>query len=334
VVFPGGFGVHVGAGLPPVDLADVASWVRMRRRAALLTQEELAGLAAVSVRTIRNLEAGRGGRALTLRLVVAALAGALPPAEQSALRGAAPVQLPPGVRGFTGREALLRLLDRQLAPALRDSAAGTICVLSGPAGAGKTALAVHWGHRARGAFPDGQLYADLRGSVPGSQPPIAAVLAAFLRALGLPAAEVPSGVDERAARYRTLLTGRRTLVVLDDAASAEQIRLLLPGTPHCPVLATGRGRLAELVARHGAHRVEVGPLAPDSALRLLRALAAERAAADPQGAAALAERCGGLPLLLRTAAELAAAHPSVPLAELAADSALRPAGGEPPTPGA
>ncbi|MEW1777190.1 helix-turn-helix domain-containing protein [Streptomyces sp. NPDC086777] len=287
-----------------------ALWIRSRRAAALLTQEELAALAAVSVRTIRNLEAGRVGRARTRRLVVTALAVPPPQPLSAPAHDAVPAQLLSDVPAFTGRDTELRALDDHLA------AATAICFLSGPAGVGKTALAVHWGHRVRDAFPDGQLYADLRGSVPGAAPATTDILAAFLRALGVPGNDMPQAPDERAARYRTLLSGRRILVVLDDIASADQIRLLLPGTPRCPVLATGRGRLADLVARHGAHRIGLGPLPPGDALRLLRTLAGDRVAADGHGATVLAERCGRLPLPLRAAAEAALRHPTLPLSAI------------------
>ncbi|MEU9242409.1 NB-ARC domain-containing protein [Streptomyces sp. NPDC048385] len=292
-----------------------ASWVRSRRAAALLTQEELAALAAVSVRTIRNLEAGRVGRAHTRRLVLMALADLTPPPPSAPAHDAVPAQLPPDVPAFTGRDTELRALDGHLA------AATAICLVSGPAGVGKTALAVHWGHRAGDAFPDGQLYADLRGSVPGTGPATTDVLAAFLRALGVPGDDLPQAPDERAARYRTLLAGRRMLVVLDDVASADQIRPLLPGTPRCPVLATGRDRLADLVARDGAHRIGLGPLPAGDALRLLHALVGDRVAADSLGATALAERCGRLPLPLRAAAEAALTHPALPLSAVFAGPA-------------
>ncbi|MFJ6837088.1 NB-ARC domain-containing protein [Streptomyces sp. NPDC091209] len=286
---------------------EFALWVRSRRAAALLTQEELAVRAAVSVRTIRNVEAGRAGRAHTRRLVVMALADL--PLQPSAAPAPemVPAQLLPDVPAFTGRSTELRALDEHLATAT------AICLLCGPAGVGKTALAVHWGHRVRDAFPDGQLYADLRGSAPGPGPATTDILAAFLRALGVPGNDMPQEPDERAARYRTLLAGRRMLVVLDDIASADQIRPLLPGTPRCPVLATGRGRLADLVVRYGAHRIGLGPLAPTDALRLLRTLVGDRVGADRHGATALAERCGRLPLPLRAAAEAALTHPTLPL---------------------
>ncbi|MFI0960712.1 NB-ARC domain-containing protein [Streptomyces sp. NPDC021080] len=299
-------------------------WVRSRRAAALLTQEELAARAAVSVRTIRNLEAGRAGRPHTRRLVVTALADLPPQTPPAPAPKAVPAQLLPDVAAFTGRVAELRALDDHLA------ATTAICLLSGPAGVGKTALAVHWGHRVRDAFPDGQFYADLRGSVPGAGPATTDILAAFLRALGVSGDDMPQAPDERAARYRTLLAGRRMLVVLDDIASADQIRPLLPGTPRCPVLATGRGRLADLVVRHGAHRIGLGPLPPGDALRLLRTLLGDRVGADSRGATALAERCGRLPLPLRAAAEAALTHPTLPLSAVDAGLAAADARGTGP----
>ena len=131
-----------------------------------------------------------------------------------------------------------------------------ICV-SGTAGVGKTALAVRWARRVRAAFPDGQLYVNLRGYDPGEPVPPADALAGFLRALGLAGQDIPPGADERAAAYRSLLDGRRMLVVLDNAASVEQVRPLLPGSPSCLVLVTSRDSLAGLVARHGARRLDL-----------------------------------------------------------------------------
>ncbi|HMD91447.1 MAG TPA: AfsR/SARP family transcriptional regulator [Trebonia sp.] len=254
-----------------------------------------------------------------------------------------PRELPAGVNTFTGRSAELAALDQLLAAggrADRDSAkaAALTCVVAGTAGVGKTALAVHWGHRVRDAFPGGQLYVDLRGYDPGEPVTAAGALAGFLRALGVAARDIPADVGERAACYRSLLDGRRALVVLDNAASVEQVRPLLPGTPSCVVVVTSRDSLAGLVARHGAHRLGLDLLPAGDAVGLLRELIGERVAAEPVAAATLAGQCARLPLALRVAAELAAVRPDMDLAELACELAdeerrldLLDAGGDPRT---
>ncbi|MFE2184651.1 ATP-binding protein [Streptomyces sp. NPDC059455] len=195
----------------------------------------------------------------------------------------------------------------------------TISVISGTAGAGKTALAVHWAHRARDRFPDGQLYVNLRGYDPDRPLSSGDALTRFLRALGLSGRHIPLDPDERASRYRTEMADRRMLVVLDNALSVEQVRPLLPGTPSCAVLVTSRDSLAGLVALHGAQRIELGPLLPAEAIALLRLLIGDRAQQDHTSSAVLAEQCARLPLALRVAAELAAARPGVPLSELVAE---------------
>ena len=200
-----------------------------------------------------------------------------------------PRELPAPVAGFIGRgeelTALTELLDRSAEQA---PAAVVISAIGGTAGVGKTALAVQWAHRAAERFPDGQLYVNLRGYDPDRPMPAADALAAFLRALGVPGQEIPPEEDERAARYRSLLAGRRTLIVLDNAGSVEQVRPLLPGNPACAVVVTSRDSMAGLVARDGATRLELDLLPPAEAVGLLRALIGRRVDADPAAAAALA----------------------------------------------
>ncbi|MCA1673826.1 MAG: AfsR family transcriptional regulator, partial [Actinobacteria bacterium] len=203
---------------------------------------------------------------------------------------------------------------------------------------GKTALALRWAHRVRGEFPDGQLYVNLRGYDP-DQPLVATdALAGFLRALGMAGQHIPLEVDERATAYRSLLDGRRMLIVLDNASSVEQVRPLLPGSPSCLVVVTSRDSLAGLVARHGARRLELDLLPAEDAVALLRALIGERVEAEPEAAAALAGQCAWLPLALGVAAELAATRPTVSLAQLVSELAdhqrrleLLDAGGDPRT---
>jgi DNA-binding SARP family transcriptional activator/tetratricopeptide (TPR) repeat protein len=250
---------------------------------------------------------------------------------------AVPRQLPAAVGCFTGRDAelaaLAGLLDGQ--PGARPPAM-VISAIGGTAGVGKTALAVHWAHQVAARFPDGQLYVNLRGYDPGQPLSAADALAGFLRALGVAAPAVPVAVGERAALFRSLLAGRRVLVVLDNASEVEQVRPLLPGTTSCAALVTSRDSLAGLVAREGARRLDLDLLDPAAAVSLLRALIGARVDADPRAAARLAAECGRLPLALRVAAELAAARPGVPLAGLADDLAdqqrrldLLDAGGDP-----
>jgi DNA-binding SARP family transcriptional activator/Flp pilus assembly protein TadD len=229
----------------------------------------------------------------------------------------APHQLPPAVRQFTGREADLARLTSLLALAEEGaSPAVGVAAVCGTAGVGKTALVVQWAHAAAGLFPDGQLYVDLRGYSTGEPLPAADALAGFLRALGADGRQIPPDEQERAARYRSLLAGRRMLIVLDNAARVEQVRPLLPGTQGCAVLITSRDTLGGLVARDGAARMELDVLPLDAAVALLRELIGARVEKDPDAAATLAERCCRLPLVLRVAAEQVANRPTVPLGDL------------------
>jgi tetratricopeptide (TPR) repeat protein/transcriptional regulator with XRE-family HTH domain len=242
------------------------------------------------------------------------------PASAAAGEGAVrvvPRELPAEIGHFTGRAQELRALTRML-EGIRDATTGAvvISVIGGTAGVGKTALAVRWARQVAGRFPDGQLYVNLRGYDPGSPVPAEDALAGFLRALGAPGQDIPAGPDERAARYRSLLAGRRVLVVLDNARDAEQIRPLLPGAPGCLALVTSRDAQAGLIARDGAERLDLDLLPLPDAVILLRLLIGSRADADPQTTAALAAQCARLPLALRIAAELAVARPTVPLLEL------------------
>ena len=224
-----------------------------------------------------------------------------------------PRELPGVVRDFVGRDGELAALS-----ALLERAAGVvpgtvvISAIGGTAGVGKTALAVQWAHRVAGWFPDGQLYVNLRGYGPREPVPAGEALAGLLHSLGVPRHEIPAETDERAARYRSLLAGRRMLIVLDNARDAGQVRPLLPGTQGCMTVVTSRDSLAGLVARDGAVRMDLDLLSPADATTLLRVLIGGRATADPAAAQALAQACCRLPLALRVAAELAAARPGSP----------------------
>ncbi|HVQ91898.1 MAG TPA: tetratricopeptide repeat protein, partial [Mycobacteriales bacterium] len=191
--------------------------------------------------------------------------------------------------------------------------------IGGSAGIGKTALAVYWAHRVQDRFPGGQLYVNLNGHA--ATPPMRPVeaLARFLRALGVPAERVPVELDEAAALYRSALAGSRTLVLLDNAATAEQVRPLLPGEPGCLVLVTSRDRLSGLAARDGAHRLTLDVLAPAESVALLAAvLGAGRVGREPDAAAELARACGHLPLALRIVGAHLDDNPGRPLAAQAA----------------
>jgi DNA-binding CsgD family transcriptional regulator/transcriptional regulator with XRE-family HTH domain len=175
-----------------------------------------------------------------------------------------PRQLPPAARDFTGRAAHLAALTAWAAGSVGRAVSGagttTLAVVTGAAGVGTTELAIQWAHREVDRFPDGQLYLNLRGH--GPDRPVAPddALATLLCSLGVPGAQVPTGLDARAGRYRSEIADRRMLLVLDNASSAEQVRPLLPATPSCVVLVTSRDTMPGLVARHGAYRIELDPL--------------------------------------------------------------------------
>jgi tetratricopeptide (TPR) repeat protein len=196
------------------------------------------------------------------------------------------------------------------------TAAGVISAVSGTAGVGKTAFATHWAHRVSDRFPDGQLYVNLRGYGPEKTVSPAEALARLLRSLGVANADIPVDLDDRAARFRSLAAGRRMLLVLDNARSAEQVRPLLPGTSSTLVLVTSRDTLPGLVSRDGARRVNLDLLPETQAIALLRRLIGVRVDDDPQASLALVQHCARLPLALRIVADLALSEPDVPLAGL------------------
>jgi DNA-binding SARP family transcriptional activator/tetratricopeptide (TPR) repeat protein len=285
------------------------------------TDQQAAALAAYQqVRALLATELGvQPGPALRElhRQILAGAVRAVPQAPVRAVPALVPRQLPASTSCFTGRGAELG----QINGVLGTSPAGTplISVVTGTAGVGKTALAIHWAHQVAGRFPDGQLYVNLRGYDAEDPMRPRAALGSFLRALGMAGSAVPGGTQDRAAAYRSLLAERTMLIVLDNAADAEQVRPLLPAGPSCVVLVTSRDGLAGLIARDGAVPVRLDLLARDDAVALLVGLIGERAAADPDAAARLAACCCRLPLALRVAAELALARPGVPLAVLAGE---------------
>jgi tetratricopeptide (TPR) repeat protein len=233
-----------------------------------------------------------------------------------------PRELPPAVACFTGRDAELAALTGLLAAPPEDqSPAMVISAIGGTAGVGKTALAVQWAHLVAERFPDGQLYVNLRGYDPDESVSVADALAGFLRALGVAGHEIPAETEGRARLYRSMLAGRRTLVLLDNARDADQVRPLLPGDPGCVAVVTSRDTLSGLVARDGARRLDLDVLPLADAVGLLRSLIGGRVDQDLGAAAALADLCARLPLALRIVAELAAARPSAALAVLGAELA-------------
>ncbi|MGA4996523.1 tetratricopeptide repeat protein [Streptomyces arboris] len=233
-------------------------------------------------------------------------------------RTAAPVprQLPMGTRHFTGRAAETAWLDAVVADA---SPLPALAVVSGTAGVGKSALVLAWAHRVVDAFPDGHLYIDLCGYGPEQPVPAYAALAGFLRALGETGAESDTTPEDRAARYRTAVSGRRLLIVLDNAASEEQVRPLLPGVSSSVVVVTSRRPLTGLAVQYAAKLLPVGRLPTRDAVELLERSLGERVSLEREAAASLARRCTGLPLALRIAAEHAADRPALPLSALAAE---------------
>lgn len=310
--------------------------LRELRRQAGLTQEQLAERAAISSQAVGALE--RGSRRFPHQHTLARLADALglddaqrdaltlaaarpstPAADRSAdrpveLAGEPPVrpprQLPPAV-GLIGRDATIADLAARLAPA-ETTGAGTV-LLVGPGGIGKTALAVAVGHRLAPAYPDGQLFVDLRGAQADPVDPYA-VLGRVLRALGVSRAEVPSDPDERLAAYRSVLADRRMLLVLDDAAAEEQVRPLLPPVDGCATIVTSRRHLGALV---GATRWTVPALDRGAAVRLLARIAGDRRiAGEPVAASQVAGACGHSPLALCVAAGRLAVRTHWTVAEL------------------
>ena len=226
-----------------------------------------------------------------------------------------PAQLPMECAGFTGRGAELEALDRILGA----EGAAPVAVVTGMGGVGKTALAVRWAWRHRQRYPDGQLYADLRGHATGGPARPLHVLAGFLAALGEPADRIPEDEGQAAALLRTRMEGRRILLLLDNALDARQVRPLLPAAPGSAAIVTARDRMTGLIARDGAGAVVVRPLPDTEAAALLVTSMGERGGGEtPQTVAELAGLCAHLPLALRIAAANLAARPGYRLADYVA----------------
>jgi tetratricopeptide (TPR) repeat protein len=230
----------------------------------------------------------------------------------------APNQLPARPSKFVNRHSALRELDR-LASALATGASTTLSVsaVSGAPGVGKTALALYWAHHARHWFPDGSLYIDMRGFGPGPAVAPTQALDSFLRALDMPSEDIPETLEERASLYRSLLDGRRVLVLVDNASSSAQVRQLIPAAPQCFTLITSRSRLSGLAVREGAVRLTLEVLTAEESLDLLRELIGrDRVEAELPTARRVAQLCGHLPLALRVVADRVATRADFSLAEL------------------
>jgi DNA-binding SARP family transcriptional activator len=224
-----------------------------------------------------------------------------------------PAQLPADLPTFAGREAELAQLSEMLSPAS--------CAIVGMAGIGKTTFAIHWAHRVANRFHDGQLHINLRG-FDSSDPALAPAdaLRTLLCSLGVPAGDIPDGLDARAGLYRSILAGRRVLIVLDNARDVQQVRPLLPGGAGCLVIVTSRNPLTGLAMTEGARLLTLNlPSVLTASEVLERRLGLDRVALEPAAVADIIESCGRLPLALAAVAARAAAHPDFTLASIAAD---------------
>jgi len=325
-----------------VDNTDLPTLLRTWRERALLTQEELAERTGLGVRTIRRLETSGGHRpqsgsvrllADALRLteteraqLAAAARGDLAqppsiPSPPAAPRSAPPPrQLPPDIAGFAGRDGHLSTMD-ELLTGKGPTATVVISAIAGTAGVGKTALALHWAHRNTDRFPDGTLYVNLRGFDPTGPPMTPGeAIRGFLDAFAVNPEQIPTSLDAQVALYRSLLAGRRILIVLDNASDTDQIRPLLPGAAGCMALITSRNQLTSLIAAQGAHALTVDLLSTDEAHTLLtNRLGADRVAREPGALDRIIDRCARLPLALAVAAARAAMYPTFPLDVLASE---------------
>jgi len=329
--------------------------LRACREAAGLSQQELAERTGLSIRTLGNLERGRtqwpyrdslsrladglglrgAARAEFMAVAPRRLGWAAPntgkavPRQAETSSGAVhvgsstgqrvvPRQLPVAVPTFVGRRAELAALSRMLHPT---SGTTVITAIGGPAGVGKTALALHWAHLVDADFPDGQLFVNLRGFSP-VDPPVtpAEAVRVLLEALDVPAGRLPGTVEAQLGMYRSLLAGRRMLVILDNASDEAQVRPLLPGSPTCRAVITSRNRLTGLAAIEAARLLTLDVLTDAEAAKLLeQRIGADRLAADPYAVQQVIQTCARLPLALSIIAARAAMRPDLPLSQVVAE---------------
>ncbi|WP_229907844.1 ATP-binding protein [Amycolatopsis oliviviridis] len=245
------------------------------------------------------------------------------PRQRSAVRltrqvSSGPRQLPPAPAHFTNRAAELARLEELLAQ--DDTDGPSVHLISGQGGIGKTALATAWGRHLGDRFPDGQLWADLGGFSTNGPLSVSEALGRFLRALGVPPEGLPADVEELTALYRTTTAGRPLLVLLDNAASTDQVLPLLPADGTSLVIVTSRRRLGRLQTEHRAKLIELSPFGSAHSAELLgRAVGAERVGAEADQARAIAELCGGLPIALTTVSAKLAGRPKMSLEKIATE---------------
>jgi DNA-binding SARP family transcriptional activator len=231
-----------------------------------------------------------------------------------------PAQLPADLPAFAGREPQLSQLSEMLSPEGKLPGTVVICAIVGMAGIGKTTFAIHWAHRVANRFQDGQLYVNLRGFDPSDHAVAPAdALRTLLCSLGVPAGDIPDGLDARAGMHRSILAGKRILIVLDNARDVQQVRPLLPGSPGCLVIVTSRNPLAGLAMTEGARLLTLSLPSLLTAREVLeRSLGPGRVAAEPKAVEDIIELCGRLPLALAAVSARAAVHPDFTLASIAA----------------
>jgi tetratricopeptide (TPR) repeat protein len=237
-----------------------------------------------------------------------------------------PRELPPALRGFAARDDYLARLDDMLSVARQHPVAMPVIALSGMAGVGKTTLAVHWAHQVSPLFPDGQLYVDLRGFGPGPAMEPGEAVRGFLASLGITHERMPGQLAAQTGLYRSVLAGRRMLVLLDNASDPCQVRPLLPGSAGCLAVVTSRDGLAGLAAAEGADVLALDVLTKAQAVSLLASrVGTQRLDAEPDAADEIITACAGLPLALAIVAARASSQQDFPLAAIAA--AMRRSGG-------
>ena len=227
-----------------------------------------------------------------------------------------PQHLPPDIADFTGRQAVLAELDEMRGP---DRPPSNVVVITGMPGVGKTTLAVHWAHRQRGNFPDGQLHLDAGAYGPASPIDPNDALDRFLRALGVPADQVPVSLEQRRDRFADLIGDRRILILVDNVLGSDQVRPLIPRSMNCLTIITSRNRLSGLTIRDGVRTVTVGPLSEVESAALLARILGPEDEHDAGGLAALARLSSGLPLAVRIIGERVAERPRTGRGELADD---------------